>query len=241
MSVATLSSLSEAEAPQPHARVWRSREFWGRAVPAGFFVGLVVIRRQLFADAASRLVSAPTFAEAAQAGLMLLFICLSAVFYIFISAAYLRRCAPCAASQGVWPSMLAMAGTWSAGPLALLPIVNGEPAWTIAASALTVFGVAASCLALFTLGKHFGIRPRARGVVSRGVYSRIRHPLYVFETIAQLGTLIVVLSPLALAIFATYVAFQVGRALTEERLLAQTFPAYRDYMARTSRFIPGVI
>jgi protein-S-isoprenylcysteine O-methyltransferase Ste14 len=97
------------------------------------------------------------------------------------------------------------------------------------------------CIVLATLGRHFGIRPGARGVVSRGAYSRVRHPLYAAEAIAQLGLLIAVFSPLAVLTFGLYLALQFRRALLEERVLAATFPSYREYQARTSRFIPGLI
>jgi protein-S-isoprenylcysteine O-methyltransferase Ste14 len=241
VSAVSLESLVATEPTPARTRAWQSRETWARAVPAGFFVGLAIIRRDAIASSATGLVSATSLVDGVEAGLMLLFILLNALFYLFIAALFLGRLAPRASSQGRWPAVLAMAGTWGAAPMALMPIVNNGAAWTLTANLVTLIGMAASCLALFTLGRHFGIRPRARGVVSHGIYARIRHPLYVFEAIAQLGTLIVVFSPAALAVFVAYLGLQLGRALTEERLLAATFPAYREYMARTSRFIPGVV
>ena len=42
-------------------------------------------------------------------------------------------------------------------------------------------------------------------------------------------------------IAAGVIVLQVIRSIFEERVLAETFPEYEVYRARTKRFIPGVI
>jgi protein-S-isoprenylcysteine O-methyltransferase Ste14 len=110
-----------------------------------------------------------------------------------------------------------------AGPLAMMP-ASAPLGVAIAADGLMVIGMVGCCLALTSLGRHFGIRPSARGVVTSGLYAHIRHPLYVFEMLVQLGTLLMVLSPLAIALYAAFVLFQYARTAQEERVLGRRSP-----------------
>ncbi len=56
----------------------------------------------------------------------------------------------------------------------------GGPPWDamrIFGLVLTVFGVLFLTIARFQLGNAFSITPQARMLVTRGIYSRVRHPL----------------------------------------------------------------
>lgn len=81
--------------------------------------------------------------------------------------------------------------------------------------------------------------PRGAGLLTEGIYGRIRHPRYVEFTLALVGwSLFVNYAGLylitALSILALYLI-----VLIEERELHQRFgPAYADYSARVPRFIP---
>src|SRR5438477_8829468 len=91
MRAVALESLASVEPTAIRRSGWRSRETWARAVPAGIFVGLVLIRREALVEAADGLMASSTLVEAAQSGLMILFLTLSAVFYLFIAALFLGR------------------------------------------------------------------------------------------------------------------------------------------------------
>lgn len=82
----------------------------------------------------------------------------------------------------------------------------------------------------------------AHVVVTRGVYARVRHPMYsafFLWAIAQ-----ALLLPNFVAGFAGLIGFGVlflGRVGREEQMMLKTFgDDYRAYMARTKRIIPGV-
>jgi protein-S-isoprenylcysteine O-methyltransferase Ste14 len=74
----------------------------------------------------------------------------------------------------------------------------------------------------------------ARQLVTRGLYAKLRHPVYVFGSLAWLGALLALLGWSALIIWLVVVVIEFSRARREERVLAQTFgPEYEAYRSRT--------
>ena len=108
------------------------------------------------------------------------------------------------------------------------------------AEVLITIGLIVMVAGLVSLGRSFGIMPRARGLVQGGLYRRICHPIYLGELLVFAGILILAISPLTLAINATFVALQVCRLMMEERTLSEAYPAYAEYCTRTARLLPGV-
>jgi protein-S-isoprenylcysteine O-methyltransferase Ste14 len=82
--------------------------------------------------------------------------------------------------------------------------------------------------------------PEARRLVTAGIYSKIRHPLYVAEAVAALGVLLQYRSVGAALLVAGQFAVQLWRMHEEEKVLEAQFPDYADYRRRTARLIPGV-
>jgi protein-S-isoprenylcysteine O-methyltransferase Ste14 len=94
--------------------------------------------------------------------------------------------------------------------------------------------------ALFSLGRSFGILIAVRRVKTGGLYSIVRHPMYLTDILWRLGFVLHNPSAYNLALFIGSSSAYVYRALLEERFLVQ-FPDYREYMQRVKhRFIPGV-
>ena len=88
---------------------------------------------------------------------------------------------------------------------------------------------------------HATANPTAGGVVSSGPYRYWRHPIYSAAIYLTAAPVAARFSVWALAWFALVVAGGAIRMLSEERLLVQRYPEYRDYMRRTKRFIPFVV
>jgi protein-S-isoprenylcysteine O-methyltransferase Ste14 len=65
--------------------------------------------------------------------------------------------------------------------------VPGEPAWPEAGFILVTFAAVLSFASLFTLGRLFGIRPALRGLMTRGPYRFVRHPIYLSYIIGDIG------------------------------------------------------
>jgi len=89
-------------------------------------------------------------------------------------------------------------------------------------------------LARWQLGDSFSVTAQARKLVTGGLYARLRHPIYVFGTLAFLFALLALSGRRALAIWPFVLLIQFGRARREERVLAAAFgPAYEEYRETT--------
>jgi protein-S-isoprenylcysteine O-methyltransferase Ste14 len=95
------------------------------------------------------------------------------------------------------------------------------------------------------LGRNWSVTLEVRErhtLVTSGVYSRVRHPMYsAFWLWALAQALLLpnwIAGPAGLVGFGTLFFLRVGR---EEALMIETFgDEYRRYMARTARVLPGV-
>jgi protein-S-isoprenylcysteine O-methyltransferase Ste14 len=99
---------------------------------------------------------------------------------------------------------------------------------------LVAVGLVLMFIARLQLGDSFSITPQARKLVTRGLYSVVRHPVYVTGIIALSGLCLYVEQPVFLAAVAVLAALQFGRSKAEEAVLEEKFgQEYRDYRSRT--------
>jgi protein-S-isoprenylcysteine O-methyltransferase Ste14 len=88
--------------------------------------------------------------------------------------------------------------------------------------------------ARYQLGSSFAVQAKARQLVTRGIYSRIRNPIYVFSTLMLLGLVIAYQRPIFLLVLAMLVGVQITRARIEAQVLENAFgEEYRSYRSRT--------
>jgi protein-S-isoprenylcysteine O-methyltransferase Ste14 len=88
--------------------------------------------------------------------------------------------------------------------------------------------------ARFQLGKSFSVSPQARKLVTHGLYSKIRNPMYVFSALLVLGLLLTLQRPVLFVIIAVLIPTQIMRVRREERVLEEKFgEEYREYKNRT--------
>jgi protein-S-isoprenylcysteine O-methyltransferase Ste14 len=106
-----------------------------------------------------------------------------------------------------------------------------------------VVSCAAICLVIagkFTLGRSFGIVPANRGVVDRGPYLLVRHPIYAGYIISHLAFVAAYPRPWNIAVVIIADSALVWRALFEERLLRQD-ERYQAYCGRVGwHLVPGL-
>ena len=99
---------------------------------------------------------------------------------------------------------------------------------------VAVIGLAGVVVSRYTLGRSFSIRAKATELVTTGIYSRIRNPIYVSGVIAIIGAVMMMGKPYYLAILAVIIPMQIIRAGREARVLEEKFgEEYREYRRRT--------
>ncbi len=121
---------------------------------------------------------------------------------------------------------------------ALLWIIFTRPgAWDlqrVAGTALIIAGIAGIATARYQLGKSFAVRAKAHQLVTHGVYSKIRNPIYVFGAVMIVGVVLVLHRPILWLLLAAIVIMQTLRARREAQVLEAAFgDAYRDYRRKT--------
>jgi protein-S-isoprenylcysteine O-methyltransferase Ste14 len=88
--------------------------------------------------------------------------------------------------------------------------------------------------ARWQLGKSFPVSPQARELVTWGLYSKIRNPIYVFSASLLLGVLIALQYRYALLLLLVLVPIQIIRAHQEAKVLEAKFgEEYRNYRKGT--------
>jgi protein-S-isoprenylcysteine O-methyltransferase Ste14 len=107
-------------------------------------------------------------------------------------------------------------------------------AWRIAGIAIAAPAFILFVAARIELGRAFSVQARATTLVTTGVYSRVRNPIYFFGAMLILGIIIWMGRPWLLLIFAVLIPLQVVRSRKEERVLTEKFgAAYLDYKQKT--------
>ena len=99
---------------------------------------------------------------------------------------------------------------------------------------LGLIGLGGVILARYTLGRSFSVAARATELVTSGIYSRIRNPIYVSGMVFLVGLLLIWQQPYLGIVLVALIPMQIIRARREARVLEDKFgDAYREYRART--------
>jgi protein-S-isoprenylcysteine O-methyltransferase Ste14 len=108
------------------------------------------------------------------------------------------------------------------------------------AASISACGLMFVVAAKATLGRSFGVLPANRGIVEKGVYGWMRHPIYAGYLLNDVGFLGAHTLDWNIFVLSVSIVAQVWRILLEEKTLA-TDPAYDQYMQRVRwRLIPQV-
>jgi len=125
-------------------------------------------------------------------------------------------------------------------PLVVIPtaLVVLRPAhWNalnVSGLILTIVGFALLTVARIQLGNSFSVTPQARALVTSGIYSRIRNPVYVFSASGIAGFVLYLGKPRLLFLLVVLIPVQVLRAKAEARTLEQKFgEEYREWRRTT--------
>jgi protein-S-isoprenylcysteine O-methyltransferase Ste14 len=157
---------------------------------------------------------------------------------MWVVVAYLIRRPARAVSRRPVDWLLAFGGTF--GGVLSRP-VGAHPPWGVEVGlAVQLLGLALTVVSFLALGRSFGFAAADRGLVRRGPYAIVRHPIYASYLLLQAGYLLQSISVWNTLVMLFVTICNVGRALVEERMLA-TNEQYETYRARVRwRLLPGV-
>jgi protein-S-isoprenylcysteine O-methyltransferase Ste14 len=100
--------------------------------------------------------------------------------------------------------------------------------------AIATVGIALWATARIQLGSSFAVTAQAKKLVTNGLYSKIRNPVYLFGGIGYVGLFIASGNWPWLGAFLLFYTYQIPRAKKEERVLEEAFgDEYRRYKAST--------
>jgi protein-S-isoprenylcysteine O-methyltransferase Ste14 len=121
--------------------------------------------------------------------------------------------------------------------LSLVGIHYSSLPWTAMRVAGVVIGLPSLALlvmARIQLGSSFSVRAKAQSLVTRGLYSRIRNPIYLFGCFVVVGVLLYINQPRALWFLVALIPLQIYRARQEAKVLETKFGAeYQQYKSPT--------
>ena len=157
---------------------------------------------------------------------------------MWIVVAYLVRRPARVTSQRPVDWLLAFGGTF--GGVLLRPD-GAHPHWGVVAGFdVQMIGLVICVASFMALGRAFGFAAADRGLVQRGPYSLVRHPIYASYFFLQIGYLLQSLSLRNTLVVFFICSCNIGRAVVEERLLVSSGP-YNDYRLRVPwRLVPGL-
>jgi protein-S-isoprenylcysteine O-methyltransferase Ste14 len=112
----------------------------------------------------------------------------------------------------------------------------GQPwtPWRIAGLAIAIPSLVLFVIARLQLGSAFSMQAKASTLVTTGIYSRVRNPIYVFGALMIVGVIVWAHRPWWLLAFAVLIPMQIFRVRNEEQVLAEKFgDAYLEYKRKT--------
>ncbi|MCL4559853.1 MAG: DUF1295 domain-containing protein [Chloroflexi bacterium] len=130
-------------------------------------------------------------------------------------------------------------GLWLGLLAAMLPLATAYPEEMPFPLMITgILGYAMIFWSLISLGDRFGIAPADRGLIVRGPYRWVRHPMYLGELVLR-AALVAASTQMVLSagLLIALAVIQILRALREERIISG-YPAYASQV--TYRLVPGV-
>jgi protein-S-isoprenylcysteine O-methyltransferase Ste14/rhodanese-related sulfurtransferase len=111
----------------------------------------------------------------------------------------------------------------------------------IVGAALLIMGLGIVLASFVALGRNFRVfaAPRRSGtLITRGIYTKVRHPMYTGAVVLFAGYILLWGSLWSVPLWLAFAVLYMVKAVKEEAILAERFPQYREYRSRTWKFVP---
>jgi protein-S-isoprenylcysteine O-methyltransferase Ste14 len=156
-----------------------------------------------------------------------------------MAAMSLVRFAP--RTSAVNPATLAASGGMLILPCFMRPATPSIGALAMAGLVFELCGVALTQVARVYMGRSFGLLPANRGIVSRGPFRSVRHPIYFGWLILSIGYAMSYPDGRNIMLIVATLPFMVVR-IDQEEMHLRDDAEYRSYMDRVRyRLWPGVV
>jgi protein-S-isoprenylcysteine O-methyltransferase Ste14 len=143
-----------------------------------------------------------------------------------------------------WMTLPLLAAFRAGGEFAI-PLVARETPWLVVRgfAALATIGLLIATIRCWDrMGRHWkmAVTPGEQQVlITDGPFARVRHPIYGYQILLMLASLVVVPTPPLLVLALVHLVLMTVKATNEERHLLGTHGAdYATYVERTGRFFP---
>jgi protein-S-isoprenylcysteine O-methyltransferase Ste14 len=108
-----------------------------------------------------------------------------------------------------------------------------------------VFGIPTLILSYYLIristNNIFNLDQKETNIIKSGIYSRVRHPIYLAPIIMYLGIIILTLSIISFVVWIFIIIFYYSMAKYEEALLIEKYgKEYKDYRKDVPMFIPRI-
>jgi protein-S-isoprenylcysteine O-methyltransferase Ste14 len=121
--------------------------------------------------------------------------------------------------------------------IAMFLVQSHEIEWNgakIVGAAIVGISLPLFAVARWQLGSSFSVRAEARALVTTGLYSRIRNPIYLFGGLVTAGMSLFLSAWGPLVVGLVIVPLQIYRSRKEERVLTRAFgEEYESYKRKT--------
>jgi protein-S-isoprenylcysteine O-methyltransferase Ste14 len=202
------------------------------------------LRRRGIADLAGRAVVVTLFAMLSMnllqdflrtghvTGMLLL---ASESLVVILTVARRRAAVVDSSARAATVTMVSVAGPWMLRTADVTAFASDH-----VTSLISAIGLLIVVTAKIALGRSFGLVPANRGVVVRGPYGFVRHPIYLGYLISHVAFFLAQPTVWNSAVILVADGTLIARALMEERVLSRD-TAYASYCRRVSwHLLPGV-
>jgi protein-S-isoprenylcysteine O-methyltransferase Ste14 len=159
--------------------------------------------------------------------------------FILIITMVIRR-TPVRVTPNPWFWLLAFVATYGIFAFNTFAQNGVRVAPSAVINILAVLSAAVFIFARLSLGRSIGFVPANRGIVTRGAYRFVRHPVYTGLFISMLAVVLLSYTPLNLLMASTIVVLFIIKSVVEERFLRGD-PEYAAYLQSVRwRWLPGI-